>query len=128
MLDANQKLSRKCNEVKTEFLEVQQKHTDIEEHLESTKTEMIGELRNIFKIQFSKTDVHSQSLRRIFDRIDVDRKGFISREEFKTLFKWRKPAATEEELDHLLEIYDENNDGQIDFDEFTSAVDGAKDQ
>lgn len=50
MLDANQKLSRKCNEVKTEFLEVQQKHTDIQEHLESTKTEMIGELRNMFKM------------------------------------------------------------------------------
>lgn len=57
-------------------------------------------------------------MRKEFDTMDVDRKGYLSKEELTTLLSRMYLGITETEIDEQLRIYDANGDGQIDFDEF----------
>ena len=57
-------------------------------------------------------------LRKEFDAMDIDKKGYLSKEEITTLLSRMYLGITEAEIDEQLKIYDANGDGQIDFDEF----------
>ena len=56
----------------------------------------------------------------IFKAIDVDGDGFISYKDFETHLKRQKIIATQEEITTLMKhVLDPNNNGFIDFKEFT---------
>ncbi|KAL7670284.1 hypothetical protein ACOME3_005223 [Neoechinorhynchus agilis] len=57
-------------------------------------------------------------LRRKFRRIDRDRSGQISREEFMTIPELRSNRL----LDRVISLFDEDRNGEVDFDEFINGV------
>lgn len=66
-----------------------------------------------------------------FKAFDTDGNGKIDREELRLLLESVESGAAvlfaqhwlpEEELDRVMEVYDTNKDGVIDFDEYTSIV------
>ncbi|CAH0002356.1 unnamed protein product [Clonostachys byssicola] len=63
-----------------------------------------------------------QELRDAFNVFDRDGTGTISRDELKNVMKSIGEHLTEDELDEMLKLADENGDGQIDYDEFVKIM------
>ena len=89
------------------------------------------EVKDLFKKQFPKTEdpevdakaAMIEKLQDQFEDYDVAKKGFLSREEMKQLILNEYNAnATEEYLEDQMNRFDENNDGQFDFEEIVEAI------
>ena len=58
--------------------------------------------------------------REIFDLVDKDKGGSISRDELGELMDTLGIRASKEEIDLMINEIDEDNNGEIDFEEFVS--------
>merc|ERR1711878_132273 len=61
-----------------------------------------------------------KEVHRHFTRLDKDGNGYLAADELKLLLldMGFAPVAAKEEAENMLEAADENNDGQVDFEEF----------
>ena len=53
--------------------------------------------------------------------IDVNKDGYLSKEEFGTMLKSLNDNISEEEIEKMMNVVDENGDGKIQFEEFVKA-------
>ena len=60
--------------------------------------------------------------REIFDLVDKDKGGSISREELRELMDTLGIRASKEEIDLMINEIDEDNNGEIDFEEFVAVM------
>eukprot|EP00947_MAST-08B_sp_MAST-8B-sp1_P000093 g93.t1 len=60
--------------------------------------------------------------REIFDLVDKDKGGSISKEELSDLMDTLGINATHEEIDLMINEIDDDNNGEIDFDEFVAVM------
>jgi Ca2+-binding EF-hand superfamily protein len=61
-------------------------------------------------------------LKKAFNELDVNRDGVISRDELKYMFQSTNIDFSDEDLDHFFKKHDTNADGNIQFEEFISAM------
>ena len=59
----------------------------------------------------------------IFNSIDTDKSNSLDFEEIKLLFAQEQVRVSDDNLHHLIDLTDKNNDGVIDWDEFEDAFD-----
>ena len=57
-----------------------------------------------------------------FDLIDTDGSGYLDHDELKELFSQLGFEASKEEIDAMIEKADKDNNGEVDFEEFLSAL------
>eukprot|EP01083_Nonionella_stella_P005602 16227_1 len=70
----------------------------------------------------SLTEDERKELQEIFNLVDTDRGGSISKEELKQLMDTLGIHASQEEIDLMINEIDQNNDGEIQFDEFVAVM------
>lgn len=73
-------------------------------------------------IQHHLTEEELAEFREIFDLVDEDKGGSISRGELKKLMITLRLKPTEEELDAMMREVDADGSGDIDFDEFVTVM------
>jgi len=61
-------------------------------------------------------------LRKAFDVMDANKDGVVTKDELKTLLKGLGEDVTDEVVDEMINIADENGDGKVQFDEFCKAA------
>ena len=61
-------------------------------------------------------------IKKIFHSYDKDESGILSRNELNRFFRSMKTYFTNQELNEAMYIIDENNDGQVSFQEFIQYV------
>ena len=61
-------------------------------------------------------------LKKAFEVMDANKDGVVTRDELKTLLKGLGESVTDEVVDEMIKIADENNDGKIQFEEFVKAA------
>lgn len=59
-----------------------------------------------------------QRLREWFDRVDVDRNGYIDREELREAFRIAGKDCSSSNVDYMFQMYDRDNNQGLDFEEF----------
>ena len=57
-------------------------------------------------------------IKKIFNSYDKDESGILSRNELNRFFRSMETYFTNQELNEVMYIIDENNDGQVSFQEF----------
>jgi Ca2+-binding EF-hand superfamily protein len=73
------------------------------------------------KKMIHKAIILKSPIRRAFNEFDKNGDGFISRKEFKNVMRRQKArfyCVDEKQLDAMIDTYDSNGDGKIDYDEF----------
>ena len=73
-------------------------------------------------IQHHLTEEERREFREIFDLVDEDKGGSISRAELKKLMITLRLKPTEEELDAMMKEVDSDGSGDIDFEEFVTVM------
>ena len=69
-----------------------------------------------------KAMVQRDVIRKQFDHWDKDQKGYISKEELKTVLQNRISSnISEDEVTKMMESVDNDGDGKVDFEEFLKA-------
>ena len=70
------------------------------------------------------TLTHEQlgELRKAFDVMDANKDGVVTKEELRTLLKGLGEEVTDEIVDEMINIADENGDGKVQFEEFCKAA------
>ena len=53
--------------------------------------------------------------------IDVNKDGYLSKEEFAKILKSQNESISDEEIEKMMKVVDENGDGKIQFEEFVKA-------
>lgn len=53
--------------------------------------------------------------------IDVNKDGYLSKEEFGKMLKSQNERISDEEIEKMMKVVDENGDGKIQFEEFVKA-------
>ena len=61
-------------------------------------------------------------LKKAFDVMDANKDGVVTRDELKTLLKGLGEEVTDEVVDEMIKIADENGDGKVNFEEFCKAA------
>ena len=61
-------------------------------------------------------------LRKAFDVMDENHDGQVTKEELKKLLQGLGEEVTDEIVDEMINIADENGDGKVNFDEFCKAA------
>ncbi len=61
-------------------------------------------------------------LKKAFDVMDANKDGEVTKDELKTLLKGLGEEVTDEVVDEMINIADENGDGKVQFDEFVKAA------
>ena len=64
-------------------------------------------------------NISAEQLREEFDKLDVDKSGFLELEELKKVLKGRLPEA---QIFRGLKLVDMNEDGKVSFEEFLNIV------
>jgi CRP-like cAMP-binding protein len=67
-----------------------------------------------------KTSFSASDLRQVFDQIDLDHSGLLSRDELRDLLTYLDVSISEEELKMLIDTLDLDSTGFINFEEFTT--------
>ncbi len=73
-------------------------------------------------IQHHLSDEERAELKEIFDLVDEDKSGQISKNELKKLMETLRLHPTEEELTAMMREVDADGSGDIDFDEFVTVM------
>jgi len=122
MFDVNKDGSIEAKELKQVFLQLGQRVTssEIKEMIKSVDGDENGaidfdEFLTLMRKSICDPDIE---LRRAFDVFDKDKSGSISRDELKSLMDSLGQKLSESELDQIMNTVDENNDGEISFQEF----------
>ena len=61
-------------------------------------------------------------LKKAFDVMDANKDGVVTKDELKSLLKGLGEEVTDEVVDEMIAIADENGDGKIQFEEFVKAA------
>ena len=61
-------------------------------------------------------------LKKAFDVMDANKDGVVTKDELKTLLKGLGEDVTDDVVDEMIKIADENGDGKIQFEEFCKAA------
>ena len=61
-------------------------------------------------------------LKKAFDVMDANKDGVVTKDELKSLLKGLGEEVTDEVVDEMIKIADENGDGKIQFEEFCKAA------
>ena len=61
-------------------------------------------------------------LRKAFDVMDENKDGTVSKEELKQLLSGMGEEVTDDVINEMISIADENGDGKVDFEEFVKAA------
>ena len=69
----------------------------------------------------SQSDADAE-LRRAFDMFDLDKNGFISKDELTIVMKKIGEKLTSDEIDMMMDDADADNDGQVSWEEFKVMV------
>ena len=70
----------------------------------------------------TKQQTKSQSIDFMFDIIDRDKDGLVSKEDFKNFIDLMGETVSEEEVEAVFRIFDESQDGNIDSIEFSTVL------
>ena len=85
---------------------------DLKEYYRSGRNKTDGDL-------IHRVLVHRSRIRKEFARFDIDSSGFVTKEEFLQVVKERGMSRRSSDLiDTLIEEFDKDNDGKIDYEEF----------
>ena len=68
------------------------------------------------------TEQSISEIKKIFRSYDKDESGILSRNELIRFFRSMKTYFTNQELNEVMYIIDENNDGQVSFQEFLQYI------
>ena len=68
------------------------------------------------------TAEQSEELKKAFEVMDANKDGVVTKDELKSLLKGLGEEVTDEVIDEMIKIADENGDGKIQFDEFCKAA------
>ena len=71
-------------------------------------------------------DVKTSRWRRVFQELDLDKDGFVGKEEFRVCLALIGQPVREETLNLMIKLGDKNGDGMIDFDEFQALMNDPK--
>ena len=63
-----------------------------------------------------------EELKKAFAVMDANGDGVVTKEELRTLLKGLGEEVTDEVVDEMIAIADENGDGKVDFEEFVKAA------
>ena len=61
-------------------------------------------------------------LRKAFDVMDENKDGTVTKDELKTLLSGMGEDVTDDVINEMISIADENGDGKVDFEEFVKAA------
>ena len=61
-------------------------------------------------------------LKKAFDVMDTNKDGQVTKDELKALLKGLGEEVTDEVVDEMIKIADENGDGKVNFEEFCKAA------
>ena len=64
----------------------------------------------------------SAELQKAFEVMDANKDGVVTKDELKSLLKGLGEDVTDEVVDEMIKIADENGDGKIQFEEFVKAA------
>ena len=68
------------------------------------------------------TAEQTAELKKAFEVMDANKDGVVTKDELKTLLKGLGEDVTDDVVDEMIKIADENGDGKIQFDEFVKAA------
>ena len=68
------------------------------------------------------TSEQAAELKKAFEVMDANKDGVVTKDELKTLLKGLGEDVTDDVVDEMIKIADENNDGKIEFEEFVKAA------
>ena len=68
------------------------------------------------------SDEQIGELRKAFDVMDENKDGVVTKDELKKLLQGLGEEVTDEIVDEMINIADENGDGKVQFDEFCKAA------
>lgn len=71
---------------------------------------------------YKKPDEVKTELKKAFQVFDMNKDGFISREELHSVLTKMGEQLTEEEVDEMMEEADKNGDGKIDYEEYVETM------
>ena len=63
-----------------------------------------------------------EELKKAFAVMDANGDGVVTKDELRTLLKGLGEEVTDEVVDEMIAIADENGDGKVDFEEFAKAA------
>ena len=64
----------------------------------------------------------AEELKKAFEVMDANKDGVVTKDELKQLLKGLGEEVTDEVVDEMIKIADENGDGKIQFEEFVKAA------
>ena len=64
----------------------------------------------------------SAELKKAFEVMDANKDGVVTKDELKTLLKGLGEEVTDEVVEEMIKIADDNGDGKIQFEEFVKAA------
>lgn len=73
-------------------------------------------------VNIAKANPLSLSLKVVFEELDVDDDGFITRSELRTAFQRMGRPLNDQEINAIFKHVDTNNDGKINFQEFCTVM------
>ena len=81
-------------------------------------------IKNLTKNLMSKNLSPEQAaeLKKAFEVMDANKDGVVTKEELTTLLKGLGEDVTDDVVDEMIKIADENGDGKIQFEEFVKAA------
>uniref|UniRef100_A0A7S2N4B6 EF-hand domain-containing protein n=1 Tax=Haptolina brevifila TaxID=156173 RepID=A0A7S2N4B6_9EUKA len=94
---------------------------DLEVQLEGMSEGQKG-FSDLVRVRRKSKDYKAEDLKKIFDELDVDKSGFLSKDELLQAIRQAEPTATEKQVDDMMKYADVNGDGEISFEEFEKAL------